>query len=65
MSSQSDPSSPQLRRREQLRPHPSADLVPLMQPDEYAAFLADIAERGILVPLEISAAIQSRNHALA
>ncbi|MDX6413667.1 MAG: hypothetical protein QOH23_1077, partial [Gaiellaceae bacterium] len=25
-----------------------------MQPDEYAAFLADIAERGILVPLEIS-----------
>src|SRR6476620_11474389 len=54
MSSPTDPAPLTRRLSAELRPHPSAELVPVMQPDEYAAFLADIAERDILVPLEIN-----------
>jgi hypothetical protein len=37
-----------------LRPHAQAELVPAMAADQYEAFLADIAERGVLCPLEIT-----------
>jgi N6-adenosine-specific RNA methylase IME4/ParB-like chromosome segregation protein Spo0J len=47
---------PLVRARTQLRLHPASTSVPAMAADEYEAFRADIAERGILVPLEITAA---------
>ncbi|MBA3736287.1 MAG: hypothetical protein H0W90_14020 [Actinobacteria bacterium] len=53
MSSPTHPFPLTSRPLAELRPHPSADFVPLMRPDECAPFLADIAERGVLVPLEI------------
>ena len=45
------------RRRwslEQLRPHPQTGVVPRMPADQYKAFKADIATRGLLAPLEIT-----------
>ena len=39
-----------------LTAHPDAELVPLMPESEYAAFRADIGERGLLVPIEINPA---------
>src|SRR5207244_2116305 len=39
-----------------LQPHPQAGLVPRMAPDAYAAFKADIAARGVQVPIEITSA---------
>jgi N6-adenosine-specific RNA methylase IME4 len=39
---------------EQLREHPQAALVPSMAYEEYAAFLADVKGRGVLVPLEVT-----------
>jgi N6-adenosine-specific RNA methylase IME4/ParB-like chromosome segregation protein Spo0J len=41
------------RRPETLRPHPQAELVPAMRPDEYAALRADIEQRGVQEPLAI------------
>ncbi len=38
----------------QLREHPQAALVPSMADEEYAAFLADVKGRGVLVPLEVT-----------
>jgi N6-adenosine-specific RNA methylase IME4/ParB-like chromosome segregation protein Spo0J len=43
------------RAPEQLHPHPDAKLVPVMPEREYDAFRADIAARGLLVPIEITA----------
>ena len=40
-------------RLQDLRPHRDSALVPEMRPDEYAALLADIHERGIIVPLDV------------
>jgi len=40
-------------RRLQL--HPLAGLVPEMSPPQWASFMADVAERGILTPLELAA----------
>jgi N6-adenosine-specific RNA methylase IME4 len=37
-----------------LRPHPQADAVPAMPADHYAVFKADVAARGVQVPLEIT-----------
>jgi N6-adenosine-specific RNA methylase IME4 len=37
-----------------LRPHPEADVIPLMREAEYEAFRADIEADGIQVPLEIT-----------
>lgn len=39
----------------QLREHPEAHLIPAMRPSEWQDFYADIAFRGITVPLEILA----------
>jgi hypothetical protein len=39
-----------------LRLHPQADLIPEMLPDEYAPFLADVADNGIDSPLDITPA---------
>src|SRR4051812_48008096 len=44
------------RRTATLRSHPQADLVPATSDAEYRAFRDDIAVRGVLVPLEITAA---------
>jgi N6-adenosine-specific RNA methylase IME4/ParB-like chromosome segregation protein Spo0J len=38
-----------------LRIHPQATRVPEMQADEFRGLLADVSERGILVPLEVNA----------
>ncbi|MGC9974065.1 MAG: MT-A70 family methyltransferase [Gaiellaceae bacterium] len=38
----------------QLREHPQAALVPSMTDEEYLAFLANLRERGVLVPLEVT-----------
>jgi hypothetical protein len=38
-----------------LRPHPQAGAVPAMPADHYAVFKADVAARGLQVPLEIIA----------
>jgi N6-adenosine-specific RNA methylase IME4 len=40
----------------ELRLHPQAELVPRMDARSFAEFQADIARRGLLVPLEITAA---------
>ncbi len=40
---------------EKITEHPALSLVPLMRPDEYRDFLADVQARGIQVPLEIMA----------
>src|SRR5205085_4865085 len=42
------------RRTSGLQPHPDSGLVPGMARDEYQAFLADIAARGIQTPLAIT-----------
>lgn len=36
-----------------LKPHPEADIVPRMRPDEWAAFLCDVSRRGVQEPLLI------------
>lgn len=56
MPSKPDPTNPISRPRAELRLHPALTLVPAMTSDEYDAFQTDIAERGILVALEITAA---------
>jgi N6-adenosine-specific RNA methylase IME4 len=38
----------------ELQPHPQAALVPAMAAEHYRAFLSDIAQRGVLSPLEIT-----------
>src|SRR6476646_8559946 len=38
-----------------LQPHPAASTVPAMDAREYESFRADIASRGVLTPLEITA----------
>jgi N6-adenosine-specific RNA methylase IME4 len=49
------PGAPPLERSpHELRLHPKAEQVPAMPPEERAGFAADVAERGLLVPLEIS-----------
>jgi len=48
------PSKPALREVQKLALHPQADRIPLMPEPEYAAFRADIAARGIVVPIEIT-----------
>jgi N6-adenosine-specific RNA methylase IME4 len=40
----------------ELQFHAQAEIVPEMSAEEYAPFLVDIAERGILTPLEVTAA---------
>jgi N6-adenosine-specific RNA methylase IME4/ParB-like chromosome segregation protein Spo0J len=40
----------------ELRLHLQAEIVPEMSAEEYAPFVADVAERGILTPLEVTAA---------
>jgi hypothetical protein len=52
MSTPSPSRSPK-RPLAQLEPHPALTTVPAMPTDEYEAFRADIAERGIVVPLEM------------
>jgi N6-adenosine-specific RNA methylase IME4/ParB-like chromosome segregation protein Spo0J len=47
---------PQQRATNELRVHHQAEIVPEMSADEYAPFVADVAERGILTPLEVTAA---------
>src|SRR5205823_8402966 len=46
----------ELRPPELLRPHAHAALVPAMSGEHYRGFCADIARRGLRVPLEITAA---------
>ena len=41
---------------ERLRPHPQAALVPALTSDEYELLRADIAARGVVSPLEVTAA---------
>lgn len=43
------------RRLDELTPHPEAALTPSLRPREYAAFVAEIAERGVGTPVEITA----------
>jgi N6-adenosine-specific RNA methylase IME4/ParB-like chromosome segregation protein Spo0J len=51
------PSGPmEWRPPQALRPHQQAGLVPAMGRAEYEALRADVAERGLLVPLEITPA---------
>src|SRR5687767_11030465 len=38
-----------------LHPHPRSALVPAMTAEEYRTFVSDIAERGLRVPLDITA----------
>jgi N6-adenosine-specific RNA methylase IME4 len=40
----------------ELHPHPRGELVPAMAADHYPALRADVARRGVLCPLEITAA---------
>ena len=40
----------------ELRPHPQADVLPPLEPQEYRSFLADVERRGVLVPLDITPA---------
>jgi N6-adenosine-specific RNA methylase IME4 len=40
---------------EELGPHPEADRIPVMPEPEFGAFRADVAERGLLEPIEITA----------
>jgi ParB-like chromosome segregation protein Spo0J len=55
MPSQDDPTlAAGWRPPGELRLHPAIASVPAMAPEEYEAFRADIAERGILVPLEVT-----------
>ena len=44
------------RRRDELTPHPNADIVPPLAPRARAAFVADVAAHGVLTPLEVTAA---------
>jgi len=48
--------APQQKSTNELRLNHQAEIVPEMSTEEYAPFLADIAERGILTPLEVTAA---------
>jgi N6-adenosine-specific RNA methylase IME4/ParB-like chromosome segregation protein Spo0J len=43
------------RRVAELRPHPHASEVPALSADEYDALKADLSQRGLQVPLEITA----------
>ena len=45
---------PETRRTDQLRDHEHAMLVPSMTSEEQAALSADVAERGILTPVDIT-----------
>jgi len=45
-----------LRTPGKLRLHPQAGLVPAMEAKEFEAFRADIEQRGLLVPIEITSA---------
>jgi N6-adenosine-specific RNA methylase IME4/ParB-like chromosome segregation protein Spo0J len=47
---------PPQQQTNELRLHQRAEIVPEMSAEEYAPFVADIAERGILSPLEVTAA---------
>src|SRR5919202_7141209 len=40
----------------ELRPHPQADVLPPLEPQEYRSFLADVERRGVRVPLDITPA---------
>lgn len=44
-----------IRSLDELRPHPRSDVVPPMDPDDYDAFVADVAARGITTPVDILA----------
>lgn len=46
---------PERRRVAELRPHPQAGEVPPLAAEEYGAIKADISERGLQVPLEVTA----------
>lgn len=50
------PSSEEVRLLTELRLHRLASLVPAMSAEDYEGFRADVAERGVVVPLEITAA---------
>jgi ParB-like chromosome segregation protein Spo0J len=39
---------------QELRDHPQAALVPFMTSGEYRSFLADVSERGIVDPIQIT-----------
>jgi N6-adenosine-specific RNA methylase IME4/ParB-like chromosome segregation protein Spo0J len=54
MDSSTTQTTPSHRPAAELRLHPSCAEVPVMAEAEYESFRADIRERGILVPLEIS-----------
>jgi N6-adenosine-specific RNA methylase IME4 len=51
-----DADTPGSRAPGELRLHPRAGLVPAMDAKEFAAFRADIEQRGLLVPIEITSA---------
>ena len=42
------------RPTDKLRDHPDAHRIPAMTAEEYESFLADVAEGGVQVPLEIT-----------
>lgn len=44
---------PRMRPVHSLVLHPEAGKVPAMRPAEYAAFVADVKERGVLLALEV------------
>jgi N6-adenosine-specific RNA methylase IME4 len=50
------PPKPTRRQVQKLTLHPLADRIPVMPEPEYAAFRADVAVRGIVVPIELTAA---------
>jgi N6-adenosine-specific RNA methylase IME4/ParB-like chromosome segregation protein Spo0J len=54
MRATAQPGDHQVRETKKLRPHPQADRVPQVSETEEAAFNADVGERGIVVPLEIT-----------
>lgn len=54
MSAPTDPNPVSAHAPAELSPHPAAEQVPVMPEPEYQAFRADIAERGLLVPIEIN-----------
>src|SRR5919198_3094012 len=53
---QQQPEPVEWRAPQALRPHAQAGLVPAMGRGEYEALRADVGERGLLVPLEITMA---------
>lgn len=50
------PIKPTHRQPQELTAHPHADRIPTMREADYMAFRADVAARGIQVPIEITAA---------